>query len=175
MVFTHSILLLNSIRQFSSSPLYSGVDLKMYEAQRDDRNTGYLDPIRSPKDESFPKIKKEINKILNLPAKDRDGQRDKLAVTGYGALRSAIEVLVEMHMLCGTVKRYQKNVAVANFERIKTDKIDEHRERLSIIFNRCCGFIEGHTNPEEIPDKPDLDSLKSDLREVVLISKDFGL
>ena len=90
-----------------------------------------------------------------------------------GSLRSAIEVLVEMHMLCGTVKRYQRNVAVTNFEKIKTDKIDQHRERLSSIFSRCCGFIEGHTNPEEIVDKPDLDSLKIDFDEVLIISKDF--
>lgn len=172
-IFTHSILLLNSIRQLSSSPLYSGINLIMYEVQKDEKNTGYLQQIRSPKEESFSNIKKEINNLFNLPAKERDEQRDRLAAKGYGSLRSAIEVLVEMHMLCGTVKRYQRNVAVTNFEKIKTDKIDQHRERLSSIFSRCCGFIEGHTNPEEIVDKPDLDSLKIDFDEVLIISKDF--
>ncbi|MBM9515230.1 AAA family ATPase [Desulfogranum marinum] len=172
-IFTHSILLLNSIRQLSSSPLYSGIDLIMYEVQKDEKNTGYLQQIRSPKEESFSKIKKEINNIFNLPAKERNEQRDRLAAKGYGSLRSLIEVLVEMHMLCGTVKRYQRNVSVTNFEKIKTDKIDQHRERLSSIFSRCCGFIDGHTNPEEIADKPDLDSLKIDFKEVITVSKDF--
>jgi len=172
-VFTHSILLLNSVRQLSTSSLYSGINLIMYEVQKDEKNTGYLQQIRSPKEESFPNIKKEINNLFNLPAKEREEQRDKLAAKGYGALRSAIEVLVEMHMLCGTVKRYQRNVAVTNFEKIKTDKIDQHRERLSSIFSRCCGFIDGHTNPEEIVDKPDLDSLKIDFDEVVKIFDDF--
>ena len=172
-VFTHSILLLNSIRQLSASSLYSGINLIMYEVQKDEKNTGYLQQIRSPKEESFSNIKKEINNIYNLPAKEREEQRDGLASKGYGALRSAIEVLVEMHMLCGTVKRYQRNVAVTNFDKIKTDKIDQHRERLSSIFSRCCGFIDGHTNPEEIVDKPDLDSLKIDFDEVVKIMEDF--
>jgi hypothetical protein len=172
-IFTHSILLLNSIRQLSSTPLYSGINLIMYEVQKDEKNTGYLQQIRSPKEESFSNIKKEINNLFNLPAKEREEQRDRLAAKGYGSLRSAIEVLVEMHMLCGTVKRYQRNVAVTNFEKIKTDKIDQHRERLSSIFSRCCGFIEGHTNPEEIVDRPDLDSLKIDFDEVLTISKDF--
>lgn len=172
-IFTHSILLLNSLRQVSSSPLYSGVNLRMYEVQKDEKNTGYLYQIRSPKEESFSKFKKEINTIFNLPAQERDHQRDRLSAKGYGLLRSAIEVLIEMHMLCGAVKRYQKNVAVTNFEKIKTNKIDEHKERLSIIFSRCCGFIDGHTNPDEIPDKPELGSLKVDFDEVLLISKDF--
>lgn len=172
-IFTHSILLLNSIRQVSASPLFSGIKLTMYEVQKDEKNTGYLQQIRSPKEESFKSIRKEINDIFNLPVKERDKQRVILAAKGYGSLRSAIEVLVEMHMLCGTVKRYQKNVAVTNFEKIKTDKIDLHRERLSSIFSRCCGFIDGHTNPDEIIDKPDLDSLKIDFDEVVTISNDF--
>lgn len=172
-IFTHSILLLNSIRQLSCSPLYSDIDLIMYEVQKDEKNTGYLQQIRSPKEESFSKIKKGINNIFNLPAKERDEQRDRLAAKGYGSLRSLIEVLIESHMLCGTVKRYQRNVAVTNFEKIKTDKIDQHRERLSSIFSRCCGFIDGHTNPEEIVDKPNLDSLKIDFEEVITISNDF--
>jgi wobble nucleotide-excising tRNase len=83
-IFTHSILLLNSIRQLSSSPLYSGINLIMYEVQKDEKNTGYLQQIRSPKEESFSNIKKEINNLFNLPAKERDEQRDRLAAKGYG-------------------------------------------------------------------------------------------
>jgi len=173
-IFTHSILLLNSIRQLSTSPLYSGVMLNMYEVQMDEKNTGYLERIRAPKEESFNKFKADISNIFNLPAEERDSKRDQLAADGYGLLRSAIEVLVESHVLCGTVRRYQKNVAVTNFEKIKTDKIDEHRENLSIIFSRCCGFIDGHTNPDEIPDKPDLYSLKADFDAVQVIFKAFN-
>lgn len=173
-IFTHNILLLNSIRQLYTSPLYSGVTLNMYEVQRDEKNTGYLNKIRAPQDESFSKFKADINKIFNLPAGERDSKRDQLAAEGYGLLRSAIEILVESHMLCGTVRRYQKNVAVTNFEKIKTGKIDEHRENLSAIFSRCCGFIDGHTNPDGIPDKPDLDSLKSDFEDVQVIFRAFN-
>ena len=173
-IFTHSILLLNSIRQLSASSLYSGVTLNMYEAQRDEKNTGYLERICAPKEETFNKFKADINTIFNLPAEERDSKRDHLAAEGYGLLRSAIEVLVESHILCNTVKRYQKNVAVTNFEKIKTDKIDAHRENLSIIFSRCCGFIDGHTSPDEIPDKPDLESLKTDFDDVQVIFKAFN-
>jgi len=43
-----------------------------------------MQQIRSPKEESFSNIKKEINNLFNLPAKERDEQRDRLAAKGYG-------------------------------------------------------------------------------------------
>lgn len=172
-IFTHSILLLNSIKQICDVPSYSKVKLKMYEVLKDEKNTGFLYEMLTPKEETFKKYKSEINGIFNLPAEERAVRRDQLAIKGYGKLRSAIEIIVEKHILCDTVKRYRRNVALTSFERINVEKLEKHRERLSAIFSRCCSFIDGHTNPDEIPDKPDLDSLKIDFDEVLNIFEDF--
>jgi len=172
-IFTHSVLLLNSIKQICDGPSYSKVKLKMYEILKDEKNTGFLYEMLTPKEETFKKYKSEINGIFNLPAEDRAERRDQLAIKGYGKLRSAIEIIVEKHILCDTVKRYRRNVALTSFERINVEKLEKHRERLSAIFSRCCSFIDGHTNPDEIPDKPDLDSLKIDFDEVLKIFDDF--
>jgi hypothetical protein len=47
---------------------------------------------------------------------------------------------------------------------IKTDggKLDAHKEKLNELFERCCGYIKGHSNPMEIHNDPTMVELKND-------------
>ena len=70
----------------------------------------------------------------------------ELAMDGYNKLRPAIEVFVEKEMFKDTVKRYRKNVALMHLEKVNGTLIDKHKERLNDIYDRCCGYIDYHTD-----------------------------
>jgi len=41
-------------------------------------------------------------------------------------------------------------------------KLDAHKEKLNELFERCCGYIKGHSNPMEIHNDPTMMELKND-------------
>lgn len=157
-VFTHSILLFNSL-VYQIMNTYKYLDSQKYNVSRQYGVPGYLssfeEPINSPK-----KYIKEINVMLNNPDKSRP--EDSVAAEGYGLLRSAIEVFVEYEMLQSVVKRYQKNVALSLLTKIDGASIDSNKQELNDVFTRCCGFISGHSNPEIVVQSATLDELKTD-------------
>jgi ABC-type Mn2+/Zn2+ transport system ATPase subunit len=172
-VFTHSILLFNSIKQLSESTRFKNLKYKYYESEIDLDYTGFLHESPTLKEDSFKNYKGEINKILGLPKEERTRRESELAIEGYNRLRPAIEVFVEKEMLLGTVKRYRKNVALTFLERINGALIDKNKERLNDIFEKCCGYIEAHSSPNGVPAQPTLTELKTDFDEVCQIRSEF--
>jgi energy-coupling factor transporter ATP-binding protein EcfA2 len=173
-VFTHSILLFNAIRQRDNSPSYGDVKFVYYQVSRDDEMTGLLEKNPSSKEERFAYYKARINEgVFNRPTDEKKRLATELAIKGYGLLRSAIEVMVEHDMFKGVVKRYAKNVALMSLERVDGKLIEEHKVDLNAIYERCCMFIEGHSNPDEVAGDPDLSLLKIDFQAIQTIRKDF--
>jgi len=172
-LFTHSILLFNSIKQKSDLPRFKDLNFKYYETEADLKNTGLLYESPTLREDNFNKYKKSINEILNLPKEKRDRKESELAISGYNKLRPAIEVFVENEMLFNTIKRYRKNVALTSLEKINGALIDMHKEKLTDIFEKCCEYIEAHSNPDIIDPKPTLTELKIDLNEVCRIRSEF--
>ncbi len=172
-IFTHSILLFNSIKQKSELPSMKKVNYKYYETEKDTEFTGYLYDSPDLKQDSFTNYEKNINKILNLPKEERTRRESELAVEGYNKLRAAIEVLVEQEILHGVVKRYRKNVALTSLEKIKGNLIQKHKEDLNAIFERCCGYVDAHSDPDPLVQNPDLEGLKLDFKAVQDIRKEF--
>ena len=172
-LFTHSILLFNSIKQKSDLPRFKDFEFKYYETETDLKNTGLLYESPTLREDNFKKYKKSINEILNLPKEKRGSKESELAISGYNKLRPAIEVFVENEMLFNTVKRYRKNVALTSLEKINGALIDKHKEQLTDIFEKCCEYIEAHSNPESIDPKPTLIELKNDFNEFCCIRSEF--
>jgi len=172
-VFTHSILLLNSIRHSSELLRFKNLQYKYYETETDLDHTGFLQESPTLKEESFKYYKTRINAILNMPKEERERRETELATEGYDKLRPAIEVFVEKEMLQETVKRYRKNVTLTSLERINGGLIDKHKERLTDIFEKSCGYIDAHSSPDEVTDKPTLTELKIDFDEVCKIRSEF--
>lgn len=125
------------------------------------------------KEDSFKNYRTKINNILNLPKEKRDKKESELAMDGYNKLRPAIEVFVEKEMFRETVKRYRKNVALMRLESVNGALIDEHKEKLNDIYNRCCGYIEPHSSPDGLPQDPTLAELEIDVKEICEIRSDF--
>jgi len=168
-VFTHSILLFNSFLYFSKHPTYSSLSYKFYNTKNNYGETGIISEA-----EELNQIKSYISKInLIISNTPKDRSEADIAEDGYGYLRSAIELFVELEIFHGTVKRYQKNIAFTMFMRVDGEKINKNKDRLNEIFERCCGFIKGHSNPTEIYNDPTINELNNDFKEFTTIRNEF--
>lgn len=172
-VFTHSILLFNSIKHKSELPRFKILEFKYYETETDLKHTGFLHESPTLREDSFKNYKTKINNLLNLPKDERDRRESELAIEGYNKLRPAIEVFVEKEMFKETVKRYRKNVALTLLEKVNGSLIDKHKESLNDIFERCCGYIDAHSSPDGVPSQPTVTELKIDFDEVCQIRSEF--
>lgn len=168
-IFTHSVLLFNSFLHLSELATNKVLQCEFYNTSNNFGETGFI--TDGKKINSVTSYIKKINTILNTPQVGRN--EVDVAEDCYGFLRSAIELCVETEIFQGTIKRYQKNVALTSFLKINGDKINIHKEKLNEIFERCCGFIKGHSNPEEIHNDPTLNDLKTDFDEFKAIRDEF--
>ncbi|QEC77392.1 AAA family ATPase [Mucilaginibacter ginsenosidivorax] len=156
-IFTHSILLFNSLFYFRDKPQYKGIDLTFYNSRNEHEETGIISNA-----EEVNSVKSYIGKINILLSSAKSRPEAEMAEDGYGYLRSAIELCVENEILNNTVRRYQKNVALTQFIKINGQLLDSNKEQLNELFERCCGYIKGHSNPMEIHNEPTLQELKTD-------------
>lgn len=169
-VFTHSVLLFNSLLYLIRQPSFKGIDSKFYNVKNEFNEVGII----SEAEEEINKVNSYISKINSLLNNTPTGRPEaEIAEDGYGYLRSAIELCVEHEIFQGTVKRYQKNVALTSFIRVDGEKINLYKEKLNEIFERCCGYIKGHSNPIEIHNNPTINDLKNDFNEFITIRKQF--
>lgn len=169
-IFTHSVLLFNSLLVFSKQLLYKTIACKLYNAKNGYDETGIITEADEEKNSVKDYISK-INIVINNTPKKRP--EAEVAEDGYGYLRSAIELFIEHEIFCGTVKRYQKNVALTNFVKVDGALLNTHKAKLNEIFEHCCGFIKGHSNPEEIYQDPTILGLKIDFDEFKAIRDAF--
>jgi recombinational DNA repair ATPase RecF len=169
-VFTHSVLLFNSFLYFSQQPSFSRFKFRFYNSRSEFGQTGII----TQAEEEINKVTTYISKLNSLfNNKPKDIKEVDLAEDGYGFLRSAIELCVEFEILKGTVKRYQKNIALTSFAKVDGEALNIHKDKLIEIFERCCGFIKGHSNPTEVYNDPKLDELKIDFDEFIRIRNTF--
>jgi ABC-type histidine transport system ATPase subunit len=172
-IFTHSIIFFNSIKQKSEITTYKELDFKFYETTKDTNVTGIL--IESPniREDNFNHYKGIINTILRTPLEKRERSEVAMAIEGYNNLRAAIEVLVEHDLLQSTIKRYRKNIALTSLEKINGKLIDQYKAELSEIFERCCSYTDAHSSTEELIRNPNLEELKIDFDKVQEIRSYF--
>lgn len=173
-IFTHSVLLYNFLLYCLNGkhPTYKKeFDCIMYDVATEKGYTGVLTSSEAGKNTVTYYIKR-INSVLNNRPKEMSDS--DAASLGYGYLRSAIEISVENEMLSGTVVRYQKNVMLMNFGKLKTALIEQHKDKVYEIFERCCAFLPGHSNPQEIATEPTIDDLTADFNAFEEIRRAFN-
>lgn len=169
-IFTHSILLLNSIKQKEERD--KTLEYKFYETHSDGKNVGYIYQ-GSDCGESYNRYRKIINEIFNLPKEERIMKEGELAKRGYANLRAAIEVFVEDSIFSKVIKRYKRNISLMNLGRVNGNLIEKHKEEINNIFERCCGYIEAHSNPDEVERNPSFTELEEDFKRIEEIKKAF--
>jgi energy-coupling factor transporter ATP-binding protein EcfA2 len=169
-IFTHSILLFNSLLYQSKLSYNKDIQKRFYNTKNQYELCGIItdadEEINSPKSYIT-----KLNDLINNPPKSKP--EAEVAAEGYGYLRSAIELTVEHEIFQGTVKRYQKNIALTNFSKISGAEIDKCKASLNDIFEKCCGYITGHSNPTEVVSTPDITQLKNDFEAYKKIREVF--
>ena len=171
-VFTHSILLLNSFIQQKKQLDHHKQSQVSFEFHRVKVNfgfTGILDEV-----EEINSLKDYITKLKLVLKTNPEGQNEaKLAAEGYGHLRSAIEIFVEVKLFAKTIIRYKKGVAFPCLLSVDGGKIDAHKGKLNDIYEKCCASIDGHSSPEEIHTPPTIEELKTDFEQFNKINSQF--
>ncbi|RRO12352.1 AAA family ATPase [Flavobacteriaceae bacterium 14752] len=169
-IFTHSVLLFNSLLYLSTQSNFKSVKCSFFNVKKDYGEVGIITEAREEKNKVKENITK-INKLINNTPKDRS--ETDLAKEGFAELRSAVELFIEHEVFNGTIQRYQKHISLGKFINVKSDIISKHKESLNDIYERCCGFISAHSNPQILHNDPTLDDLKSDFDEFKDIRKEF--
>ena len=161
-IFTHSVLLFNSLLYLSKQPNFKNLKYKFYNSQKDYDFVGLISEAEEEKNKVKENIT-NINKLINNRPKER--LEVDVAKEGYGELRSAIELFIEHEVFNGTVQRYQKHISLGKFIQVNSDLIAKYKETLNDIYDRCCGFIGAHSNPEIVYNDPTIEDLKADFEE----------
>ncbi len=169
-IFTHSILLLNSFIQQSELETNKSIAFTFHGVRNNFGETGILDSVEEIN--SFNYYIKKLTAVLTENPAGKD--ENKLAAEGYGHLRSAIEVSVEEDILKRIIKRYRKGVAFPSLLRIDGSKLDTHKGKLNDIYEKCCVSIAGHSSPAELHTTPTLSELKQDYASFVAIRGNFN-
>ncbi|MES3017445.1 MAG: AAA family ATPase [Bacteroidota bacterium] len=159
-IFTHSILLLNSLIQQSEldTSKQAGIRFLFHSVSKNSNETGIIGEVEEIN--SFSNYKKKLEKILE--SKPNGRTETSLAIEGYGHLRSAMEICVEESILKRTIIRYRKSVAFPALLRVEGSKLDQHKSDLNDIYEKCCVSIAGHSSPTEIHTDPTLQELRDD-------------
>ncbi|MBK8464967.1 MAG: AAA family ATPase [Chloracidobacterium sp.] len=170
-ILTHSVLLFNSFLYLSGIPEFKTV--VKFRFLNTNNEYGVTGIVSDAEELSSAKTKiTKINELCNAGSGSGMSEKD-LAESCYSHLRSAIELCVEHEVLHGTVKRYQKNVALTQFAKLDGDKIKLHRDKLNELFERCCSFTEAHSKAEGIANDPSLAEFKVDFEEFKKIRDAF--
>jgi len=159
-VFTHCILLLNSIQQQKDldTTKQEGINISTLSVRNNFDETGVLGQVEELNTLSY--YRDKYNDVLSRVKPGAD--EAILAAEGYGHLRSAIEVAVEHDILEKTIVRYRKGVAFPSLIRVKGKLIDEQKDGLNTVYERCCVFIAGHSSPTVIYTRPTIAGLRMD-------------
>jgi len=169
-IFSHSVLLFNSLLYLSSQPSFKHLKYKFYNSQKEYDFVGVITDAEEEKNKVKQNIS-SINKLINNRPKDRS--EVDVAKEGFGELRSAIELCIEHEIFNGTVQRYQKHISLGKFIKVNSDGINKHKDSLNDIYERCCGFIGAHSNPEQVYNDPSINDLKADFDEFSKIRGEF--
>jgi recombinational DNA repair ATPase RecF len=169
-IFTHSVLLFNSLLYSSSQPSFKHLNCKFYNSQKEYDFVGVITDAEEEKNKVTQNIKK-INALIYNKPKDRS--EVDVAMEGFGELRSAIELCIEHDIFRGTVQRYQKMISLKQFVQVNGDGLEKHKNNLNDMYERCCGFINAHSNPEQVYNDPTIEDLKADFEAFKKIKSEF--
>ena len=170
-IFTHSVLLFNSLLYSSNQPNFKHLSYKFYNSQKEYDFVGVITDAEEEKNKVKQNIS-NINKLIYNKAKDRS--EIDVAKEGFGELRSAIELCIEHEIFNGTIQRYQKHVSLGKFIQVNTDGLEKHKVTLNDMYERCCGFINAHSNPEHVYNDPTIEDLTADFEEFKKIRSEFA-
>lgn len=160
-VFTHNIWfaagLLEKFQGHSQDCTYYNV------GGSDTNGVGLVDVATNPRWDSPGSLRGRLNSLIQDTRQLNGESRQAMVEQGYSLLRSWCEVFVEHEMLQGVTHRYRPNIMMTGLSKIRVEKLNETRESILEIFEKCCRMTEAHSQPlETLGVQPMLEELISD-------------
>jgi len=66
-----------------------------------------------------------------------------------------------------------RNISLGRFIKVNAKSLGEYQTSLNDIYERCCGFINAHSNPEPVDNNPSIEDLKADFETFKNIRSKF--
>lgn len=161
-IFTHNLVFLNSIDKYIKK--LEQTNKQYYCITSTENETGILEE-GLPNTQNFKFYKNKANEIVEQSKKRSINEME--IKQGYSYIRSAIEVLVVDTVFNGTVKRYQSEIHMGNFERIKYKEFSTNFARIVALFDTCCDFTEAHSSSEHRNMQPTIKQFIADYGELI--------
>lgn len=164
-VFTHNIFFTTKLLQIIDD---AGLTCAYFQVS-DENGKGFIVRGSHPRWDSYSKISKRINSVVQEAKSSKDSnERDELVQRGYSLIRSWCEVFVETEVFAGVTLRYQPNVRLNCLSKVKANLLPEVIEVVNRVFNDSCRYIDSHSQPLVTlgtrPTPTDLESDWSDLQ-----------
>lgn len=164
-VFTHDIFFTTKLLQIIDD---AGLTCAYFQVS-DENGKGFIVRGSHPRWDSYSKISKRINSVVQEAKSSKDSnERDELVQRGYSLIRSWCEVFVETEAFAGVTLRYQPNVRLSCLSKVKANLLPEVIEVVNRVFNDSCRYIDSHSQPLVTlgtrPTPTDLESDWSDLQ-----------
>lgn len=167
-IFTHNLVFLNAIDKYIKK--LEQMNKQYYCITSNENETGILEE-GLPNTQNFKFYKNKANEIIEQSQKRAINEME--IKQGYSYIRSAIEVLVVDTVFNGTVKRYQSEIHMGNFERIKYNEFSSNFARIVALFDTCCDFTEAHSSSEHRNMQPTLKHFIDDYNELIALHNIF--
>lgn len=167
-IFTHNLVFLNAIDKYIKK--LEQMNKHYYCITSNESETGILEE-GLPNTQNFKFYKTKAYEIVELSQKRTINEME--IKQGYSYIRSAIEVLVVDTVFNGTVKRYQSEIHMGNFERIKYNEFSSNFARIVALFDTCCDFTEAHSSSEHRNMQPTIKHFVEDYNELIALYNIF--
>ena len=143
-VFTHDIFFTTKLLQIIDD---AGRTCAYFQVS-DENGKGFIVRGSHPRWDSYSKISKRINSVVQEAKSSKDSnERDELVQRGYSLIRSWCEVFVETEVFAGVTLRYQPNVRLNCLSKVKANLLPEVIEVVNRVFNDSCRYIDSHSQP----------------------------
>jgi recombinational DNA repair ATPase RecF len=159
-VFTHNIWFATELlSRFEDRKQYC----TYYGVSESEGRTGFVVSGTHPRWDTVKDLTGRINQLVQAAGPAAGEVQAALVENAYSHLRGWCEVVVEQELLQGVTQRYQPNVSMGKFEKIKVEKLAAARAVLVPIFEKACRVITAHSQPlETLSVRPTLADLKKD-------------
>jgi hypothetical protein len=158
-VFTHNIWFTNELlRQFDDRK----TECSYYGVSKAGDDYGLITHGTHPRADTYSSLRARINNTIQEAQQQTGELQAALVEKGYELLRSVCEVIVETDLLQGVTQRCEPNVRMTSLAKIKGDRLGAAIVVIMPIFEDCCRYMGGHSQPmETLSVRPTLDDLKT--------------
>lgn len=164
-VFTHNIWFAAALlAQYEKS---NKEKCTYYDIAESGGQPGFIRSGTHPRWDTTNIIKAKVNRMLQDASGLSGESQQALVESIYDVVRGWCEVVVEQELFCKVTQRYSPHVAMTQLSDIKVDKLKGAINVILPLYNKCCRYMPGHSQPlETLGVRPSIEELTIDWQTV---------